>query len=982
MFDLLLPSVFQLLSQGGPPISESVCTGCGGSAFTPIAAAFSTLGYYAQAGWLEQIVSHGLGSWAMLAYTLAGVGFLISISIGLPPRMYLWFAIGPALFYWLVENRTGLTGVEWRVGNEARDQTEVWKLTEVGLRNESFVILNSIDISSEKAPSGSMGTCGEGACVSDFFAWFDILISDTVRQLINFLGVSRVVFPTSGAETNIITGIDEHSQKWDLTSQKRWEFFASVTGAQIRNNDLRQSFATFMASECGDAFLQSINTRQLTAAANKNSEGAGVPGILKRADGSEVTAMSTIGSSSDYLLWYYLGRAGRIPLPSSIDRLGKDDPGNPIGKESGISELIKTAKIGRSSISCPAYLTILMRGLRWESIQIAYQVINMTPKGVEPTDFVAHMLLGWSLKDSASGEQINAEQALEFIQNLVFAYLFRNEMKLAPNRPSEAPITAGEKSIQNVKDFQVVNGQKSKFGELYTWATMIPYFQGKLLYFLAIAYPFACMLIVVPGMHRVLFQWMQFWIWAKLWDVGFAVVMILERSVWSMTVNATLGSSTNWHILQMGAGIPVTVEPWPPDPATLAPTVTVDTASTEMFKLMADLIDRLLIVSPQLQLDLSNSYYIYIMSALYFSVPAITGQLVLGAKSGAAGMISSAIGQIASPAGSAAGQAAAADLGAKMKMNQSTARQESFAKAMRANNLAANALGKQNESTAENILSSAANTKGNLYGTKAHLEDKAAGIMNSAMGVNRSLATLGGSLVGMPFDRLVGSSNKTGNPGAISSLLSNGGGYLVDRNRHGETIRYNQQGLGHTRDQIGQTQAGFNAQAKASIAGLQGSRAESGASFKAEQAAWESANNYAQSNSDFAAAIGLGAGYLDPGQKPTNLQGMAMDGMLGEPAQSAARDLTYGDGQSVGGIYSFAKSDIDGVAASTIGRTQNPDMSLQPAGGSTWDGSKVGPNISAGVAMTEAAEYSKQLGVEGLAGTKAAEIIGDTDSGK
>ena len=76
--------------------------------------------------------------------------------------------------------------------------------------------------------------------------------------------------------------------------------------------------------------------------------------------------------------------------------------------------------------------------------------------------------------------------------------------------------------------------------------------------------------------------------------------------------------------------------------------------------------------------------------------------------------------------------------------------------------------------------------------------------------------------------------------------------------------------------------------------GLEGSRREAHAGFMAEQAAWDASNAYAQNNSAFASAIGLGAGYLDPGQAPTNLQGMAREGALGEEAQKASRSSDEG----------------------------------------------------------------------------------------
>jgi len=220
------------------------------------------------------------------------------------------------------------------------------------------------------------------------------------------------------------------------------------------------------------------------------------------------------------------------------------------------------------------------------------------------------------------------------------------------------------------------------------------------------------------------------------------------------------------------------------------------------------------------------------------------------------------------------------------------------------------------------------------------------------MGVNRSLATLGGSVAGWAADKVKGTGDKNG---ILANLGASTAGYLVDQNRHGEAVRYNQQGLAHARNQIAQTEAGFNAQARSSIAGLKASRGESGASFAGEQAAWDSANNYAQSNSDFAAAIGLGAGYLDPGQKPTNMQGMAMNGMLGSDASSAAKDLKYGDGfsQSVGGIYSASSGEIGGLSGAATARTRDADMSLEPAGGSSYNPATI---------MSDAGKYADSLG--------------------
>lgn len=1019
LFDVV--NIGSLLAQTGPvdPSEFLACDNCPGSAFTAVGAAFSTLGYYAQAEWLHQIVSGGLKSWAMVAYLLAAIGLLISIAVGLPPKMYLWFAIGPGLFYWLVDDRVAVEGVAWRAGIVAdddevglRDMKEVWKRTEVGLINENYIIRNGFTISADAPPSGSSDACDDdGACVSTFFAMLDHVISDTIQQLVWILGVSRSRSGDGGERTNVFTDlgdfdIDNGLRMWDLTTNLKWEFIYSITSARVANNDVRQLFATFMASECGRKFVESIDKRNMTAAvysrgATKDFSGFGSnasKSVLKQPDGQPSSSESSLymggavscggggaldnSFSGPKFLLVNLLEPESMPSPAALSRIvnQRDSFVGSVGAETGIANysevLVAKAEANptdvadvRETINCRTFLTVVMQGLRWEAAHITYQMLRAAPMGMLPGAYAAQMLYGWDIKNE-DDEQISVKDAPKFLENLILIHLFRNELQIAPSQIVEQRLTAAQKTIKSTEDFQRINGQASKYGELYTWALMVPYFQGKLLYFLAIAYPFAAMLIVVPGMHRVVLQWAQFWIWVKMWDLGFAMVTILERSVWAMTSNSLASGQLNSTVWEAAKLNPTCFEPNAFDTNMITTYVPEEVqVPVLMGDAMAGLIDKLLLLSNNIDLDMSNTYYIYIMSALYFAIPAVTGQLVLGAKSGAAGMISSAIGQIASPAGSAAGQAAAADLGAKMKMNQATGRQEAFASAMRAGGLAAQAIGKQNESTAENIFSSAANTKGSLYGTKAHLEDKAAGVMNSAQGVNRSLATLGGSVAGMPFDKIAGSGGKGGNAGAFSSLGANIGGYIVERDRHGMTIGYNQAGLAHTRAQIGQTEAGFNAQAKASIAGLQASRAESGASFKGEQAAWEAANNYAQANSDFAAAIGLGAGYLDAGQKPTNMQGMAMDGMLGAPAQAASRDLAYGNGSTVGGIYSSASTDVSGIAGDAIARTNNPDMAREPFGGSSYDGS----TANAASALEAAGSYTKSLGVEGAVDKAASE---------
>ncbi len=152
-----------------------------------------------------------------------------------------------------------------------------------------------------------------------------------------------------------------------------------------------------------------------------------------------------------------------------------------------------------------------------------------------------------------------------------------------------------------------------------------------------------------------------------------------------------------------------------------------------------------------------------------------------------------------------------------------------------------------------------------------------------------------------------------GGGGNAAGVLGGAGATIAsmqsDLYRHNDVGALTGKSMAETLKQIDEGEAGFSARAAASVNGLEAGRAESHASFVAEQAAWDSANNYAQANSEFAASIGLGAGYLDAGQKPTNLQGMAREGLLGAEAQGLSKKS-----QNVDNFAGEHKKSIKGAA--------------------------------------------------------------------
>lgn len=114
---------------------------------------------------------------------------------------------------------------------------------------------------------------------------------------------------------------------------------------------------------------------------------------------------------------------------------------------------------------------------------------------------------------------------------------------------------AGRESIlraQNSRTFAV-----ARQFEAFSMLMLIPYFQGMILYVLAVSYPFFALTILVPGQAGSFFNWLALWAWAKSWDVGFAMVMVIDQLLWEILPKTTffdagvIGENTPVELLEM-----------------------------------------------------------------------------------------------------------------------------------------------------------------------------------------------------------------------------------------------------------------------------------------------------------------------------------------------------------------------------------------------------------------------------------------------
>jgi hypothetical protein len=772
---------------------------CPGSSFNAITAAFATQGYWVQADLLYFLNFSSLTALPIMIYIIAAAGGLISMALGSPPKMYIWFFMGPPIFNWLVGTTWPVHGVRVNVGRQSSmygiplptslqsilgfadswnatiAQTEVWKLAEPGLLNTNIVKRGDYVTSSYTEPFG--GPNGDGT-VDDawFFVYFDYLVSGMVEWMTEWTGVYDLEggnndYSTIMANPMQIGGGQAKRQPNHLLRDLKWKMIEDVTGAKLSNPDLRDTFATFMQSECGDDLSRSISKENFAAA--MHSESAVPDSVFKVGSGSQYN------TDIERKVLKNLSQ-DTIPTPISLQHfLFSFDSDSRYGRTASLGSFENSSKLwseqeltdirnygayaNASSISCTFFMRFIIDAFRWEAGHIYYQMLQAAPAGISPKTLVYNLFYGWPGRDDLASRLpihipsipgtflvLDAEKQQHFLQDLILVHLFRNEMAIAP-QPYMVRKGSSEETVDYAYQSAKTVGSKSRFGELYTWALLMPYLQGLLLYVLAIAYPIVCCFTLMPGMHKILFTWMSFFVWAKLWDFGFALVTVLERSVWAMIgnrseigaqfakvykmsqygkVNVMCPGNTSpiWQTPQGSIlGLPgnLVASPFNLCGGAAIPDVKLITnggSQTENLGNVFHIFDSAVSLAGSLDLDLSNTWYIYIMAALFFAVPAVTGQLVLGAKAGAASLLQTAIGQQAAEAGKGAAQGYSGQLGQMLDASSNAVAQTSTAKSLRsgpANASMRNALDAGNKAMRNELLGSAASTTSSQLGNKA-----------------------------------------------------------------------------------------------------------------------------------------------------------------------------------------------------------------------------------------------------------------------
>lgn len=450
-----------------------------GSDGTAVAAAMESAGHWAQSLMLNEFDGRLGTHLGGLLYLIGIIGALITIASGGSYRFGLYLLVGPPLFFFLVrdQNRIASSGAEWKFGDTVLPQSEVTKGTE-----------------------GLVAGDGSAGRVSIFFYAWNQVVSGAVQGAVNLLHITD-----KGGHRDFMMKGDRYLQVFNTgTLDPRLRGFVQIG---IINKCAQWMSLQRIAADPD----QPQEARDNANAALSNHAGSTVQlnfdDFPEVRDWFRLVMQGTPAASEPKFtcrsLWTSAVEAfKRIQGPNLIDQFVR------AGIPPGLTEK-----------------------------QVRDRLLYKFGTTTGPTNTIRDL--------AGANGQLPDDVLLNYLVNEMAARLLLNE--LSQVNPNIAAMTVSHDSQLIEEGGRRMDEDTSRMirilsrgeeyqpkGEVIIAALTLPYLQGTVLYFLAAAFPFFAISLVLPGRHTAFLLWMGLWLWAKMWDLGMAVVMMIDNVLYAL----------------------------------------------------------------------------------------------------------------------------------------------------------------------------------------------------------------------------------------------------------------------------------------------------------------------------------------------------------------------------------------------------------------------------------------------------------------
>lgn len=435
-----------------------------------IAAVLQTAGLYGQSQILENFAPV-LGSVGALVYVWCVIGAIASVALFGNYRQAAYLLMGPALFWWMLENTQPVTATAHQFGD---------RQSENDAENQIAFLEDSTEA----------GRFQEQARVSQFFVFYDNLVSSVVQEIVRFL-------------------VDTEN-KDDLIFVARERVLTRL----LRQKGTEPNFLSLMnislIGECARELQLSLD---ISRPPLSNAE----PGTAEYAE--KQLKLDRYNQLKDRHIYLDQG------LREYVRALGHNiaDDYQPTCSE--LWQYTRTAcNVAAEKLLQPTPEELANPAIDWQRVYDDARAILKPDSGApdaKAIEVLAAFLLRNSLEGSAHGKltgQMNGRATWHEHQKM------------------QAFGTVAAGALAGVRI------------SIVYFAGAIPYIQGLLLYVLTCAFPFFTVFLLMPGRVSSFFVWMSLWVWVKSWDVGFAFVAFMRDIFWTMMPQAgTVRYAESFH---------------------------------------------------------------------------------------------------------------------------------------------------------------------------------------------------------------------------------------------------------------------------------------------------------------------------------------------------------------------------------------------------------------------------------------------------
>lgn len=452
-----------------------------------VGASLETAGHYLQAMLLDSISSGRGIAFAVGLFVLGAVSSIFTFVTQGRANFILVFLIGPAVYFSLTLPRAESIGATWRFGLREYSREKVAISTQEFSNSPTTVSRSPRDQPPPERP----------AKVSWFFSQYNRITSEIAQS--------------------IISVIELISDKGDISFLVKTDRYNALFAPKVRDQGAQYLISGIILPYCASYFSLS---REYYA-----------PGVsdLRRSDIEEALKLR-----------------GDVPV---ITTSGQSHVFRWLEERDLLrSDLLKTNERPKS-LSCLQLWHIGIDYLKRESVQLITDLsTSNVPEGTTAEEIREQLASKFeSTLNNRSGviSRMSDDQRLVFMINEVAVRMFMNEMRstspglLDVNFGEDIPIEQGGSyttSVQATRDIRRMfkTDEYEEKGDFLMAMLALPYLQGSVLFFLAMTFPLFALACLLPGHHTAIFTWMGLWLWIKLWDVGFAVVMLIDNILYQL----------------------------------------------------------------------------------------------------------------------------------------------------------------------------------------------------------------------------------------------------------------------------------------------------------------------------------------------------------------------------------------------------------------------------------------------------------------